>query len=195
MASEKRLEFAKLRNRLLHQTGTKEFICARCGKFGKSVNLHHIEELIQGGENELSNLIPLCGDCHAEWDVCADVGMTFGEFLVSLPFGSMQIAAYIGLFKSPEPIGNTLENIYALQFTGRAFKWEAKRGKDGSWIDYWRELERQNSIFNAYPYSDHTKMIELFGTMYKTLPAAAFKEYTEKKTNDALRKDRSAEPA
>lgn len=52
MVSEERKEFAKMRRKMLCRTGSKQFICARCGLASKSVNIHHIEELHQGGENK-----------------------------------------------------------------------------------------------------------------------------------------------
>lgn len=56
MVSEERKEFAKMRRKMLCRTGSKQFICARCGLASKSVNIHHIEELHQGGENKTENM-------------------------------------------------------------------------------------------------------------------------------------------
>lgn len=179
MASEQRKEFAAFRSRLLNGTASKEFICARCGEPSKSIHIHHIEELISGGENNLTNMIPLCGDCHLEWDTCADIGMKFGEFLVSLPCKTWQMSTAIGLFKSTESIGNALKNIYKLQFTGNALKYENKNG-----YSYWDELKRQNRIFSAYPYSDHEKMIELYGNMYMTVQEDEFERLSKNRLDE-----------
>lgn len=37
--------------------------CAVCGKV--ATNLHHIKYKSQGGNDDVSNLIPLCYSCHA----------------------------------------------------------------------------------------------------------------------------------
>lgn len=166
MASEERKEFAKMRKRLLNRTGSKQFICARCGLSSKSVNIHHIEELIGGGENRTENMIPLCGDCHREWDLCYDVGMDFGEFLVSLNSKAWQIATKIGFFKSPYSVGKALETVYQVQFSGNAVKYP---GVEDDPLSYFKELKKQNQVFNAYPYSDHKRMLELYGGFYVTI--------------------------
>lgn len=41
-------------------------LCGRCVD-NKGIRLHHKTPLIDGGSNEFSNLIPLCGLCHNEW--------------------------------------------------------------------------------------------------------------------------------
>lgn len=184
MASKERQEFAKKRKTLLAQTTGKQFICARCGKFSKSAHLHHIKELIDGGSNNNENLIPLCENCHIEWDAGADVGMEFGEFLVSLSSMTWQIAAMTGLFGSPYPVGEAFANIYKLQFTGNALRYTPQKDEKRGYLDYWRELKRQNELFSTYPYSDHDKMIKLYGEMYETLSPDAFAKYTKKIRED-----------
>ena len=94
-----------------------------------------------------------------------------------------QIAAMTGLFKSPYPVGEAFANIYKLQFTGNALRYTRKDEKR-EYFDYWRELKRQNELFSAYPYSDHDKMIELYGEMYKTLSSDAFEKHTKKIAED-----------
>lgn len=166
MVSEERKKFAKMRRKMLYRTGSKQFICARCGLASKSVNIHHIEELHQGGENKTENMIPLCGDCHREWDLCHDVGMTFGEFLVSLPSKAWQIATKLGFFKSPHPTGGAIEAVYQVQFSGHAVKYP---GVEEDPLAYFKELKKQNELFSAYPYSDHKKMLALYGGFYETI--------------------------
>lgn len=55
------------RNAALHHY---RYRCARCGRRDGNVNtgslhVHHYVPLSSGGTNELSNLMPLCGDCHS----------------------------------------------------------------------------------------------------------------------------------
>ena len=74
MASEvkqrdQRAEFNKYRRKLLKENDIEHLICARCGEFRCSIHLHHIKELVYGGANEASNLVPLCYECHHEWDI------------------------------------------------------------------------------------------------------------------------------
>lgn len=128
--------------KMLCRTGSKQFICARCGLASKSVNIHHIEELHQGGENKTENMIPLCGDCHREWDLCHDVGMTFGEFLVSLPSKAWQIATKLGFFKSPHPTGRAIEAVYQVQFSGHAVKYP---GVEEDPLAYFKELKSKTN--------------------------------------------------
>lgn len=41
--------------------------CCLCGKFvGQKIELHHIKQVADGGEDTVDNCIPLCFDCHAE---------------------------------------------------------------------------------------------------------------------------------
>ena len=190
MVSEERKEFANMRRRLLNKTGSKQFICARCGLASKSVNIHHIKELFEGGENKTKNMIPLCWDCHREWDLCHDIGMTFGEFLVSLPSKAWQTATYIGLFRYYGKLGGKLKNIYQIQFTGNALKYP---GVDENPMIYYEEIERQNKIFSAYPYSDTNEMLRQYGTFYETFDnSVEFKEFSEEMISRVLSKGKSS---
>ena len=41
--------------------------CCLCRKFaGLKIEIHHIQEKADGGENTFENAIPLCFDCHAD---------------------------------------------------------------------------------------------------------------------------------
>lgn len=41
--------------------------CCLCGKFvGQKIELHHIRQVADGGEDTVDNCIPLCFNCHAE---------------------------------------------------------------------------------------------------------------------------------
>ena len=55
-------EFLKVRPLVLERDG---FRCTKCG-CPDNLHVHHIKEKSKGGSNELSNLITLCRDCHAE---------------------------------------------------------------------------------------------------------------------------------
>jgi len=174
MEKTEREKFADFRRLLLRTENIKHLICARCGYFSKSVDLHHLEELIFGGSNEVGNLVPLCRTCHIDWDDCGEIGMSFGEFLVSLSSVAWQAAAHLGLFRSNMGVGVALENIYKMQFNAQSIKYNRE-----NLSAYWQELKRQNKIFTAYPYSDHAKMLELYGDMYKPLSDNNFEEYTK----------------
>lgn len=51
-------------NQVLVDTGR---CCAVCHKFcGFKIELHHIKQKADGGEDTYENCIPLCLDCHAE---------------------------------------------------------------------------------------------------------------------------------
>ena len=190
MATEMRKEFAKYRGKLLRQTERQQFICARCGRYGSGIHIHHIKELVDGGENGNSNLIPLCGTCHDEWDYAADTGMSFGEFLVSLPVTSWLLITKSGLWKSPYSVGKTLSNLYVCQFVGQAIKYN-----EDNPFAYWDELEHQNEMFPAYPYSDHEKMIKLYGDFYRTSESEEeFSQFADK-AFDEIREKLKMEPA
>ena len=41
--------------------------CCLCGRYaGGKIELHHIKQVADGGEDTADNCIPLCLDCHAE---------------------------------------------------------------------------------------------------------------------------------
>lgn len=188
MAREERKEFAKLRVRLLNLTESKQFICARSGLSNKSIHIHHLKELVSGGNNETSNMIPLCGDCHSEWDLCHDIGMNFGEFLVSLPSKTWQTATYIGLFRYYGRIGDILKNIYQVQFTANALKYPRTEENP---LAYFEEMERQNKVFSAYPYSDSNEMLRRYGQCYDVFDnSVEFREFSDEMLKSVLSKAR-----
>lgn len=44
--------------------------CKKCGHHaptGENLDVHHIVDVADGGDDELENLDTLCGLCHAEW--------------------------------------------------------------------------------------------------------------------------------
>jgi 5-methylcytosine-specific restriction endonuclease McrA len=59
---EKRLEYERIRGKLPKLLGTT---CVRCGST-EQIEYHHKRPLLYGGTNDLSNIIPLCRNCHKE---------------------------------------------------------------------------------------------------------------------------------
>ena len=162
MASEEKLarrkEFEKYKTSLLRQNGITSLICARCGYSNPSNHLHHIKEVVYGGEDTPENLIPICAECHHEWDICSAVGMSFGEFLVSVSSLTLQLAAKQGLFRSGTSSDELLKALHIAQFSANSLSNED--------IDYWIELEKQNKLFNTYPYSNNDTMLSHYGSIY-----------------------------
>ena len=154
-----REEFAKFRRRLLKENNIEHLICARCGEWRHSVHLHHIEELVSGGKNEAENLIPLCFVCHEEWDSWDDGKFDFGTFLLTPPIRYLQKAFFGKMAMSK----HSLMMYRATQLPMRSHNW-AEMYHDGEDCEQYRvEWERQNSVFNAYPYSDIFEMFRLYG--------------------------------
>ena len=62
MAKDLRAEFKtkQFQDMLKETLGTN---CANCGS-NKHIHYHHIIPLINGGTNNLGNIVPLCEDCH-----------------------------------------------------------------------------------------------------------------------------------
>lgn len=160
-AKERRSEFTKIKNTLLKDHSIRELICARCGKMNISNHLHHIKPIIEGGDDSPYNLIPLCHTCHEEWDYYEPNGIKFGSFLVT-PNISMQIAMLrTGAVYHKDFNLKAMELLYSCQFYGMAMRYEMP------FEDYVRELERQNSVFDQYPYSDHYLMFMFYGKVFE----------------------------
>jgi hypothetical protein len=138
----------------MKDNGWKGFICARCGKYGKNIHLHHIVELVHGGENVPENVIPLCSACHSDWDYFPDK-YPFEQFLVTMPGMLLPLSsematiegadmfstrAWIALCASVYRATNIAKASYTLEDDG----WLA------SDIEY-----NQNQFFSKYPYSDY----------------------------------------
>ena len=62
--TEERQEFMRksFRNKLKKDLPAS---CVNCGK-NKTIQYHHIVPLVNSGTNKLSNIVPLCPDCHAK---------------------------------------------------------------------------------------------------------------------------------
>ena len=53
----------RIRNRVLSRDGWR---CVRCKRYGY-MQVHHVKPLSEGGENDLSNLVSMCRDCHLDF--------------------------------------------------------------------------------------------------------------------------------
>ena len=166
----KREEFAKVRRELLKRLGRKTLICARCGHKSESVHLHHIEEMWAGGSDEPENLIPLCNECHVEWDTYGGAGLTFGEFLTTLSYAAFALMYRAGYFRLPKDYPLDAKMFYLVQFVGKA----EKHG-----TNYFMEMGEENKMFCAYPYSNAIKMLELYGKHYEPFTPDEVERYGE----------------
>lgn len=157
--TERRAEFQRNRAEIVKQFGRKTLICARCGNKSKSTHIHHIDPLIFGGSDNCENLIPLCSECHDEWDTYSDNGIDFGDFLTTLPAKTFAVMYRISAFRFPTESGFDMSKIYILQFTGNAMKQEEP-------LDYFEEIRQENKVFCKYPYSDSGEMLRVYGQHY-----------------------------
>lgn len=150
---DKRAEFTKLRRMWMKEHGWKGFVCARCGRFSKSAHLHHIQELIYGGENTPDNLIPLCSDCHHELDFYSK-DYPFEQFLVTMPSAVLPLTHEMTTFEGAElfPTRSWLgfcASVY--RAVNLAKTSSALEDMDMLASDL---LYEQNEFFSKYPYSD-----------------------------------------
>jgi 5-methylcytosine-specific restriction endonuclease McrA len=58
-------EFLEARTAVLKRDGYR---CVNCGQTGTELHVHHIIPRSEGGTNDLSNLVTLCGKCHSIQD-------------------------------------------------------------------------------------------------------------------------------
>ena len=65
-------------------------LCRKCA-LGDGLEVHHITERVDGGSDEIENLITLCFSCHGEWTACEPDGVSFYEWL-KLPPARILIA-------------------------------------------------------------------------------------------------------
>ncbi len=85
--------------------------CVKC-KTSVDLHVHHIEQVKNGGGNEASNLITLCGMCHREWH--------YFQSVLSIPFGKwLNVPPYLGMvafFMMPENQrdGETVRQVYSM---------------------------------------------------------------------------------
>jgi hypothetical protein len=149
----------------MKNNGWKGFICARCGRFSKSVHLHHIQELVHGGENIPENLIPLCGDCHRELDFYPD-NYPLEQFLVTMPGMILSLSTEMATFKGAE-LFSTRRWMALCASTYRAVNL-VKAGRElesEGWTanDF---MYAQNIFFCKYPYSDERWRSEQLKQVY-----------------------------
>lgn len=170
--TERRSEFQRSRADIVRHFGRKTLICARCGHKSKSTHLHHIHPLIEGGSDSCENLIPLCGDCHDEWDIYADAGIDFGNYLTTLSAKTFAVMYRVSAFRFPTESGFDMSKIYILQFTGNAMKQEEP-------LDYFEEIRQENAVFCQYQYSDTNEMLRLYGTHYDVVDVDGANELAE----------------
>ena len=154
-----REEFQKFRRKLLKENNIEHLICARCGEWLHSTHLHHVVELSSGGTNTVENLIPLCPECHTEWDVWDNGVFDFGTFLITPKVREVRKVFFGRIAISKQSI----QLVRIVRTCVQSQRWAElyKEGEDNE--DYRSEYRRQNEIFSAYPYSDTQKMLELYG--------------------------------
>lgn len=162
---DKRTEFVRLRRHWMKEHGWKGFVCARCGRFSKSTHLHHIHELIEGGENNPENLIPLCGDCHRELDFYPE-DYPFAWFLVTMPGVVLPLTHEMATFEGAELFSTRAW----LGFCATAYRSVnlAKTSRLLEEMDMLASdlLYEQNEFFPAYPYSDEDWRAEQLKEVY-----------------------------
>lgn len=109
--AQKRKEFNAQKSKY-KKTHTPQ--CKRCGFFspwesGQHMQIHHIKALVDGGENEETNLVVLCQLCHLEWHNFAEGHMDFMQFLNSVPY--CVIGALMGYNKKFGDLGCGLDDV------------------------------------------------------------------------------------
>ncbi len=184
MPDIRRQEFQKVKTKILKTLGRKTLICARCGHRSKSTHIHHIKPIIEGGTDNHENLIPLCGDCHLEWDSYENAEIDFGCFLTTLNAYIMAALYKHSMFRVPSCVGTGMKGAYAVQFSGNAIKAYKEDGNSA----YWGQIQEENEIFNAYPYSDTHKMLELYGEHYNPISQSEINEVIGVAPNDNTRR-------
>ena len=73
------------------------------------MDIHHIKALIDGGENEETNLVVLCHFCHHEWHYYYEGNIDFNEFLNDVPYHV--IGALMGIHDKMGDLGCTLDDV------------------------------------------------------------------------------------
>lgn len=173
--NEKRVEFEKLRKRWMKEHGWKGFVCARCGRFGKSTHLHHIQEVVYGGDNTPDNLIPLCGSCHREWDNYPE-DYPFEQFLVTMPGKILCLTQELCDIEGAE----LFTTKAWLAFCGSVYRAVnmAKASEDmeeQGWFSH-DLLYEQNQFFSRYPYSDEAWRRDMLNRVYGDIAPRLAKE-------------------
>lgn len=154
-----RAEFNKFRRKLLKENNIEHLICARCGEWRGSVHLHHIKEIVYGGENVPENLVPLCHVCHNEWDSWDNGEFDFGTFLLTPTIRDIRKIFFGKMAMSKHSLMLHRE----AQHYGRSLWWAEMYHEGENCGQYKEELLRQNGVFSTYPYSDTIEMFKLYG--------------------------------
>ena len=165
---DKRTEFARLRRRWMKEHGWKGFVCARCGRFSKGTHLHHIQELLYGGENTPENLIPLCSDCHHEWDFYPE-DYPFEWFLVTMPGVVLPLTHEMATFEGAELFSTRAWlGLCATAYRSVNLAKTSRVLEDEGWTagDF---VYEQNEFFSKYPYSDESWRAEQLRQVYGEL--------------------------
>ena len=162
---DKRTEFAKLRKQWMKSHGWKGFVCARCGHYSKSVHLHHIQELIYGGENTPENLIPLCSECHRELDYYSK-DFPLEQFLVTLPCIVTPLVHERAMIEGAEMYSTrTWLGLCATVYRGMNLARATDKISDTD-LDASDLMIEQNEFFSKYPYSDEEWRLEQYKLVY-----------------------------
>lgn len=156
-----REEFEKYRRKLLKENNIEHPICARCGEWRHSVHLHHIVELVHGGKNEANNLIPLCFECHGEWDSWNDGKFELGTFLLTPKIRDFRKVFFGRLAVS----SHSMAMYRGMMIPIRSQDWATMYTESEDNDEYRTEFVRQNEIFCQYPYSDTAEMLRRYGNI------------------------------
>lgn len=80
-----RKEFSSSVRRNFIKDTNKSTICHKCGSHeGKSINIHHVIPLADGGTNDYNNLVPLCNHCHRDWHTIEGL-IDFDRWMGAIP--------------------------------------------------------------------------------------------------------------
>lgn len=165
---DKRSEFTKLRRQWMKDHEWNGFICARCGRYGKSTHLHHIQEIVYGGENVPENLIPLCSSCHRELDYYPK-DYPFEQFLVTMPGVILPFSHELAMIDGAEMLSNRswmalCASTYRAANIANAGIYLEGEGWTSGDFQY-----NQNQFFSKYPYSDESWRAEQLKKAYGEL--------------------------
>lgn len=72
---------SKLRKEVISRDNYR---CVKCFR-AKSLAVHHVIPLVDGGTDELNNLIALCRACHAEWHALEIVSLLSFDLWLKTP--------------------------------------------------------------------------------------------------------------
>lgn len=155
--SEARKKYYSDRTKLLRKHSIKKLICARCWYSSKEVHLHHLQEVLRGGSNEPSNLVPLCSRCHREWEIYEGHKFEFEDFLHTP--SAVGFAAAIKSITTSGSDQRKVEDIGIWLLRLNQSERISNQFDSGDPDDFEIEVERQNEIFNKYRYSENSASV------------------------------------